>query len=183
MLRGQSVRLLVALGGGAVVVLVVVLGVAMSRGVGDSPIGRTEAAFTEASPFTLPTMDGDGELALEAYAGGPLFVYFWASWCLPCEQEAPVIQRLWPEYEALGYTFVAVNIWDIGVDARDFVERHQITFPVVRDTGEGIYLDYGVEALPEAFFLRPGLEVQAKYSGALEEDVLRELLDALREES
>ena len=60
-----------------------------------------------------------------------MFVYFWASWCAPCREEAPLIERLWPEFQAAGYTFVGVNILDSEPDARAFIERFDLSVPLV----------------------------------------------------
>jgi len=177
MLRGQTTRLLVAAAGGAAILLIVALAVAMSRDVGNDAIGRTNTSLETASDFSLLTFEGE-TFVLSEHAEQPIFVYFWASWCAPCEAEAPMIQSLWPEYQTRGYVFVGVNIWDTDEPARAFIERHGLTFPTVINDGE-TYLDYGVYAVPEAFFLVPGLEVDAKYIGELTEDDFRERLDAI----
>ncbi len=174
MLQGQTTRLFVASAGGAAILLVVVLAFAMTRDVGNDALGRTNTSLDAAYDFSLLTFEGE-TFVLSEHASGPIFIYFWASWCAPCEAEAPLIQALWPEYQARGYTFVGVNIWDREVDARAFLERHDITFPTVIDDGE-TYLDYGVYGVPEAFFLLPGLDVEAKYIGELSEDAFRERL-------
>ena len=176
MLRGQTGRILVAVAGGLAAGLVVVLAVALSRGVGDSRTGRAEVGFDRAAEFTLDDFDGQ-PFALADYASQPLLIYFWASWCGPCEREAPLIESLWPEYRERGVTFIGINMWDALSDARRFAERHAITFPLLRDDPGSVYLDYGVVRLPEAFFVRPGLIVAQKWDGELTEDDLRMLLD------
>ena len=108
-----------------------------------------------------------------------MFIYFWASWCAPCAREAPLIERLWPEFERAGYTFVGVNLLDSEGDARAFIERYGLSFPLVTDDGSGIYLEYGVYGLPEAFFLRPGLVVSQKFIGELSEEQFRRMLGRL----
>jgi len=177
MFRGQTTRLLVATIGGAAILLIAVLAIAMARDVGDENLGRANTELETAYDFALPTFDGS-TFVLSEHATGPVFVYFWASWCGPCEQEAPLIQSLWSEYEARGYTFVGVSTWDQEDAARAFIDRHGLTFPLVIGDDE-TYLDYGVYGLPEAFFLRPALEVDAKYIGALTEEDFRERLEAL----
>ena len=157
--------------------LIVVMAIAMIRDVGNDDVGRANSELTAGVDFELPALDGS-RFALTANSAGPVFLYFWASWCAPCEREAPLIQQLWPEYEARGYTFVGVNIWDSEDAARDFVQRHRITFPIVIDDGI-TYLDYGVYGLPEAFFLHPTLELEQKYIGELSEQPLREHLEAI----
>ncbi len=111
-----------------------------------------------------------------AHSDRPVFIYFWASWCAPCYREAPVIQQLWPEFEAAGYRFVGVNIMDHEQDARAFIEEFGLTFPMAYDAAGDVYLEYGVYGLPEAFFLEPGLRVDQKFVGELHEQELREML-------
>jgi thiol-disulfide isomerase/thioredoxin len=166
MRQRPTTRLFVATVGGAAISLVAVLAFAMSRDVGNDSLGRTNTSIDTASDFALTTFEGT-TFVLTEHAGAPIFIYFWASWCAPCESEAPLIQSLWPEYEARGYSFVGVNIWDTEVNARAFLQRHEITFSTVIDDGE-TYLDYGVYAVPEAFFLKLDLEVDAKFIDAIE---------------
>lgn len=174
--RGTLIgRLLLAGIGVLVLTLAGVLGVAMRRGVGQPPLGSVSAGFTSAAPFELKRFDG-GTVSLATFEDRPVFLYFWASWCTPCRSEAPVIQRLWPEYEALGYAFLGVNILDQEADAQRFIQEFGLTFPLVRDAEGTVYLEYGVYGMPESFFLKPGLVVQEKYLGELSEPILRERL-------
>ncbi len=196
-------RVLVIVAGVAALALAGVLALGLARGVGDSPLGEVDAGFEAAADFTLPTFDG-GTFALSEYTDAPLFIYFWASWCAPCFREAPLIERLWPEFEAAGYTFVGVNILDSEGDAREFIERFDLSFPLVANLdseedvrtfveqfdlslprvmdSRDIYLAYGVYGLPEAFFIRPGLLVNRKFIGELTESVFREMLTALADD-
>lgn len=174
-LRG---RLLVGAAGGGALALAAVLAVAMAAGVGGAPLGDVDSGFETAADFTLPTFDGD-TFTLSDHAEGPIFIYFWASWCAPCREEAPLIERLWPEYRRAGYTFVGVNILDAREDALAFIAEFDITFPNVYDDTRTVYLEYGVYGIPEAFFLRPGQLVNQKYLGPLKEDGFREMLEAL----
>ena len=109
-----------------------------------------------------------------------MFVYFWASWCAPCESEAPLIERLWAEYEPQGYVFIGINILDSERGAREFVERHGLTFPILIDSDGDVYFDFGVNGVPEAYFLQPGLEVTRKYIGELREQDFRDMLEDIR---
>lgn len=173
--RGRLVLLGI---GAAAIGLAAALGIAMSRGVGQPPIGSVSAGFTNAPVFDLPRFD-QGTVSLDQYQDRPVFLYFWASWCTPCRTEAPTIQRLWPEYEARGYAFLGVNILDQDADARAFMRDFNLSFPMVRDTDGSVYLQYGVYGMPESFFIRPGLAIEEKYLGELTEDVLRARLSAI----
>jgi peroxiredoxin len=173
-LRGQPVLLVAS---GVVLLLLVGLVVALATGVaGDE--GTVDARISQAPDFTLDAFDGS-RVALSEHADKPILLYFWASWCEPCKTEAPLIQELWGEYQDKGYLFIGMNIWDSETEAREFAQDYELTFPVVRDRENAVYLDYGVERLPVAFFLRPGLEVERQYLGELKEADLRSMLDKL----
>jgi len=174
--RGSGARIFVIVTGMVGLVALAALGVALSRGVGQPSIGATDAGFDVAGDFTLPDLEG-GTFTLSEHAQGPVFLYFWASWCQPCREEAPIIQRLWPEYRDRGYTFVGVNIIDSEDAAREFIDEFGLSFPMVRDVDGAVYLDYGVYGVPESFFLAPGLEVDTKFLGTLTEESLRDQLD------
>ena len=167
----------------AAVVILALAGIAygFAKGVGgESSPGQPVVG--DAAPFTIKALDGT-TFELAAHAEQPVLLYFWASWCVPCRSEAPMIQRLWGEYQAKGYTFVGMNIWDTEADARKFMEDFELTFPLVRDPENKVYLDYGVETLPMAFLIRPGLEIDRRYVGELKESDLRTMLDGLRSPS
>jgi peroxiredoxin len=161
-----------------VAALLVALGLGLARGRSADPAPGPRAA----PAFSSTTLGGE-TFVLDEHANGPVLVYFWASWCTPCAAEAPVIQQLWGEYRDRGYTFVGVNIWDGEKDARAFATRYGLTFPLVRDTDGTVYLNYGVQQLPMAFFVRPGGEVEERYLGQLEEAGLRRMLDQLAAKS
>ncbi|MDA1061429.1 MAG: TlpA disulfide reductase family protein [Chloroflexi bacterium] len=179
MLRFAGSRLLVIGAGAGIMALVAALAIAISRDVGQDPLGEVDPGLDRVGAFTLPSLDG-GSVAIADYARGPVFLYFWASWCAPCEREAPLIEQLWAEYGLQGYTFVGINILDSERAARGFVERHALTFPMLLD-GEGdVYFEFGVNGVPEAYFLAAGLEVERKYIGELLEPEFRAMLEGIR---
>ncbi len=171
-------RLLVIGVGSALLALIAVLAIASLRDVGRDPLGAVDPGIERAAEFSLPSLDG-GEVSIADYADRPIFLYFWASWCAPCEREAPLIERLWKEFEARGYAFLGVNILDSEREARRFVERHGLTFPSLVDADGGVYLEFGVNGVPEAYFLSPGLQVQQKFLGELRESEFRAMLEAI----
>ena len=171
-------RLVVAGIGAALGLLLIVLAVALARGVGQPDEGRTAGDGALATDFVAPLYAG-GEVALSDYADRPVFIYFWASWCVPCREEAPVIEALWPEYRDRGYQFIGVNMWDLTRDAEAFIAELGLTFPLARDAERSIYVEYGVEGLPVGFFLEPGLRIHSRYDGPLDEARLRSELEAI----
>src|SRR5437867_1123864 len=73
-----------------------------------------------APDFTLPRLDGDGKLSLAAFDGKALVINFWASWCLPCRGEAPLLQQASGEYEGR-VVVLGIDYHDFSGDARKFV--------------------------------------------------------------
>jgi cytochrome c biogenesis protein CcmG/thiol:disulfide interchange protein DsbE len=110
-------------------------------------------AGSEAPQFDLPKLDGEGRISSSDLRGGPVVLNFWGSWCAPCREEAPLLERAWREYRGDGVVFLGVNIKDAESDARKFVEEFDMTYPVVRDTDLDLASDLGVYGLPETFFI------------------------------
>ncbi len=113
----------------------------------------SQATVGETAPeFELPTLSGD-TLSSEDLKGHPVVVNFWASWCLPCREEAPLLERTWRQYRDEGVIFLGVNIKDAESDAKAFVEEFDITYPMVRDLDQELTRAFGVRGLPETFFV------------------------------
>lgn len=176
--NARTARLAAAGVGGVLVVLLLVLAAAIWQGVGGIEQGRSEVGGAAAADFTLMRFDGE-TFHLAEHAEQPVFVYFWASWCAPCVDEAPVIEALWPEYRDRGFVFLGINIWDLEADARRFIEELELSFPLARDTERSIYVEYGVQGLPVAFFVEPGLQIRSRYDGPLDEATLRAELERI----
>lgn len=115
--------------------------------------GSQAVAGKQAPSFELPLLDGSGVLSDEDLEGRPVVINFWASWCIPCREEAPLFERAWRTYKDDGVIFLGINIKDAESDARAFVEEFGITYPVVRDLGQSLTRDFGVKGLPETFFV------------------------------
>lgn len=178
MTRPHPTLLITLIVGAAFLALLGALALGLQRGVGSTAQGRSDAALTSAPPFTLTSFSGE-PFDFERENQGPVFIYFWASWCIPCQQEAPIIEALWQEYRQRGYAFVGVNIWESPKDAREFAKQYRLSFPLVADEAGLVYIEYGVQGLPTAFFVEAGGRVRSQYSGPLDEPTLRNLLDEI----
>ena len=121
-----------------------------------------------APEFTIPLLDG-GELNLSQHRGQPIVINFWASWCPPCREEAPLLERTWRSYKYQDVLFVGVNIQDTEEDARVYLKAFDITYPNGVDRYGKVTVDYGVIGLPVTFFVdRDGI-VERRWVGAVKE--------------
>jgi len=113
------------------------------------PAGSTLAVGDEAPDFHLPTLDG-GELSLSSLRGQVVLVDFWATWCGPCRQEMPELQRLYEEFAGRGVEIVAINVDAQPQAVAPYVHREGLTFPIVLG-GAAERVRYRVTGVPTLF--------------------------------
>jgi cytochrome c biogenesis protein CcmG/thiol:disulfide interchange protein DsbE len=137
---------------------------------------------TPAAPaFDLPVLGAkDDTISLASLRGKAVVLNFWASWCEPCKEEAPLLEEVWQEYRARDVVVLGVNAQDFTSDARGFVERYGMTYPVVHD-GPGSSLGrYGLSGFPETWWIDRQGRLVAYHQGPVErEDVVRGIERAL----
>lgn len=134
-----------------------------------------------APEFTLPLFTG-GTLRLSDLRGKVVLVNFWASWCIPCRQEAPYLEQAWQTYRAGGFVLVGVNVWDTDRDARAYIREFNHTFPNGFDRSGAVAIAYGVRGVPESYFVDRAGTIVRRYAGPLDPARIRQLLEPLIEE-
>jgi cytochrome c biogenesis protein CcmG/thiol:disulfide interchange protein DsbE len=111
--------------------------------------------FTTTPPFELGLFDGSTLTRDSALATGqPLVLNFWASWCGPCADEAPLLQSA-AMREAGRVQFVGVNVEDIDADAQAFLRKYGVTYPNGSGNAGAISVAYGMRGVPETYFIAP----------------------------
>ena len=149
-----------------------------------TPTGRSGVTRVgkPAPPFSMSLLDGS-EFRSEDYAGIPLVINFWASWCPPCRDESPGFERVWRKYQNEGVQFVGVNIQDTKEEAARYAEEFALTFPNGLDPDGKITVEYGVIGLPVTFFIGANGLVEGRWVGAVPEDKLEDWTRALIDRS
>jgi cytochrome c biogenesis protein CcmG, thiol:disulfide interchange protein DsbE len=111
--------------------------------------------FTKAPDFKLGLFDGSTFTLSEALqTGKPVVVNFWASWCGPCADEAPVIQDAVRRYGDK-FTFVGVDVQDTDADAQAFMRKYGLTYLNGSGNAGPISVQYGMRGVPETYFIAP----------------------------
>lgn len=139
----------------------------------DTPIvGRPAPAFD------LETLDG-GRLSLADLRGSPVVLNFWASWCIPCREEAPLLTAAAADYAPSGLRLLGVVYQDSAENARAFMTQYGQTYPGLLDPDGRTAIDYGVFGIPETYFIDAAGMVRSRQVGALTADDLRRQIEAI----
>jgi cytochrome c biogenesis protein CcmG/thiol:disulfide interchange protein DsbE len=142
-------------------------------------MGLARGQRPPAPAFELPRFD-EGTLSLASLRGQYVLVNFWASWCIPCRDEAPLLERAWREYRARGLVVVGVNIQDLEPEARKFIAEFKVSYPNVRDRDGRVSRAYGTTGVPESFFIDREGRVVRKFPGAaIEWRIWQEAVDGM----
>ncbi|MFW2373407.1 MAG: TlpA family protein disulfide reductase [Gammaproteobacteria bacterium] len=107
----------------------------------------------QAAPdFTLKSYSGKN-LKLSEYRGQVVLLNFWASWCGPCRQEMPLLEKTHKKYKKLGFTVMGVNVEENNNKAKGIVKKNKLTFPVLFDTQSKVSKLYQVSAMPSTVII------------------------------
>ena len=153
---------------GLVVLLFVLLAWSLLNDEGGNLAKRANRGDLPNAPeFTLERLDDSGPLALSSLRGKAAVVNFWASWCQPCKEEAPFLEEVWRDNRKRGLVVVGLDSKDFTRDARRFVRKFDLTFPIVYDGPGDTAEKYGVRGFPETFVIDREGRVVAAFAGAV----------------
>ena len=136
--------------------------------------GENARVGAPAPDWTNPRLGG-GTLSMTQLRGKPLLLDFFATWCPPCNAEAPMIDAAYEKYKGRGLQVVGVDLQENAAKAREFVAKHRLAFPAVVDSG--VLLDqYQINGMPVAAFINKNgvvkrIEVGEMTAGQLDADI------------
>jgi len=130
-------------------------------GAASPPVGRG----TPAPAFSLERLDTGGELSLAQLSGRVVLINFWATWCKPCEDEMPAMQRLYRSLEGSGFELLAISVDEDPGEVRRFRERLGLSFPILWDPDREVAGAYQTFRFPETLLVGPDGVVVERYVG------------------
>lgn len=154
------------------ILFVVVLGAATLRKVENLGPG------SRAPDFTAPLLRRGGSVTLADLRGKPVLLNFWASWCVPCKDEAPMLRQAYAAYGSKVH-FLGIDVRDSLTSALAFERDNHVAYPSARDEGFQIGDDYGLTGQPESFFIDQNGMIVQHVPGPLTRRELFDLLDVL----
>jgi cytochrome c biogenesis protein CcmG/thiol:disulfide interchange protein DsbE len=164
--------------------LVLLLVRLLQAGNAASSVPRFPLVGHAAPNFAVAVWNGAGgqqNIQLSSYAGHPVVINFWASWCDPCAEEQPVINAAWQKYQGQGVRFLGVAFNDKPADGQAYLRQHAVAYPAGAPATDTVAIDYSVTGPPETVFVNRAGIVVDKITGPIDDGTLdREIQKILR---
>ena len=145
-----------------------------------SQVVSQQRAVGAAPEFEFVTFEGE-PIKLSDYQGQGVVLNFWASWCGPCRAEADLLEATWRREKENGIVFLGLDYLDQNHAALSYLEEFNITYPNGPDMQSAAARRYGIQGVPETFFIDAQGEIKSHIIGPLVSEAdLNERLDAIR---
>jgi len=138
----------------------------------DERVANDERPRAPDAARALPILGGHGESTLSSLRGRVVVLNFWASWCEPCQTEAPLLERAQSTLARHGGTVLGVTYLDTSPDSESFVRHYHLTYPNLRDNSGAFAHSYGTDQLPESFVIDRDGHIAAISRGELNQRFL-----------
>ncbi|UJF31177.1 redoxin domain-containing protein [Paenibacillus hexagrammi] len=132
----------------------------------------------KAVDFSLVGLDGKTH-QLSDYKGKPVLVNFWGTFCPPCKEEMPSLQKMYEKWSQKGVVFLEVNVDKNKVTVQGFMDQYSLNLPVLLDAKEEVRKKYGVMDYPTTFFVDSEGRVAVKRIGQMDEAYIDQTLSSL----
>jgi cytochrome c biogenesis protein CcmG/thiol:disulfide interchange protein DsbE len=135
--------------------------------------GSSGIAVGEVAPASpLPRLAGGGNGSLADYRGSWVLVNFWASWCGPCREEAPALERFQQQHGDGAFTVLGIDSRDLSGDGQGFVDRYGLSYPQLRDGDGATAHDFGTTGVPENYLIGPDGKIRLLVRGPVDGEYL-----------
>ena len=131
----------------------------------------------------LPVLGGHGSGSLASQRGKVVLLNFWASWCQPCEREAPLLEQAEAALRRYHGTVLGVTYKDATPDSEHFVRQFHLTYPSLRDGSGSFAAAYGTDQLPESFIVDRDGHVVTLYRGEIGKGFIEKAIALARSSS
>lgn len=134
--------------------------------------------------FTLDRLNGD-KVTLSELRGKIVVVNLWATWCLPCRQETPALEKAYEQYKDSGVVILGVDLTsqDLVSDVKSFVQEFKLTYPILLDRDANVGNLYQLKGIPTTVFIsREGIIRTVVVGGPMSETFIRSKIEALLKE-
>jgi cytochrome c biogenesis protein CcmG/thiol:disulfide interchange protein DsbE len=149
------------------------------RGAEDALAGGEREPAPE---LELPRLSGGGTVSLADYRGKVVVLNFWASWCEPCREESPLLERWHRRMRGRDATVLGVDALDVTDDALAFIDDYGLTYPMLRDGGGETREAFGIAGFPETFVIDRQGRIAAVQRGPVDARFMREHVGPLLRE-
>jgi cytochrome c biogenesis protein CcmG/thiol:disulfide interchange protein DsbE len=138
-----------------------------------SESGDAEVTGDRAPDISLPPLDGGAERSLADYRGQVVVLNYWASWCEPCREESPLLERWHQRISKRNATVLGVDVLDVTSDAQDFIDKYELTYPHLRDKDGSTQDDFGITGFPETFVIDRDGRIAVTARGPVDDEFMR----------
>jgi cytochrome c biogenesis protein CcmG/thiol:disulfide interchange protein DsbE len=142
----------------------------------DEQVARHSYPVAPDATRQLPVLGASTSQTLASLRGKVVVLNFWASWCEPCQTEAPLLEHAQGKLERHGATVLGVTYQDNAPDSEGFVRRYHLTYPVLRDVTSEFASSYGTHQVPESFIINRQGRVVAISRGEIEQSFVNRAL-------
>jgi peroxiredoxin len=115
-------------------------------------MGMAKVPPKAAPDFTLPSTDGQ-QVSLQQYRGKVVFLNFWATWCIPCREEMPALERLHQTYQTQDLAILSIDLKESADQVKVFFQKHSLSFPALLDQNGSVFRDYLVAGMPTTYLI------------------------------
>jgi cytochrome c biogenesis protein CcmG, thiol:disulfide interchange protein DsbE len=168
-----------------VLALVALLAYGLSQNEPDRSVedALARGELEKAPALELPKLGGGGGGSLADYRGEVVVLNFWASWCEPCREESPMLERWHQRMAGRGGTVLGIDVLDVTSDAQDFIDEYGLSYPMLKDKDGDALESFGVVAYPETFVIDREGRITAVRRGPVDEAFMKTEVAPLLEET